>query len=137
MANLSETIDTYLAGWNETDRERRLAVLERVWSTGGRLIVVERVWATGGRLTDPPLDATGRDEISEMVATLQSQFPGHRFVRVSTIDEHGNHFRFTWDLVAADGSVILNGLDVGELADDGTISRVTGFLGALASYDAA
>jgi hypothetical protein len=58
MTNLSETIDTYLAGWNETDPERRTAI-------------VERVWATSGRLIDPPLDATGRDEISEVAATLQ------------------------------------------------------------------
>jgi SnoaL-like domain len=124
MTDLSETIDTYLAGWNETDPQRRTAI-------------VERVWATGGRLIDPPLAATGRDEISEMAATLQSQFPDHRFVRASTIDEHHNHFRFAWDLVAADGSVTLSGLDVGELADDGTIARITGFFGALASDGAA
>jgi SnoaL-like domain len=124
VTDLSETIDTYLAGWNEPDPERRAAI-------------VDRVWAAGGRLIDPPLDATGRDEISDMAATLQSQFPGHRFARVSTIDEHHNHFRFAWDLLAPDGSVTLSGLDVGELADDGTISRITGFFGALPADNAA
>jgi hypothetical protein len=124
MTDLSETVDTYLAGWNETDPGRRTAIIEHVWATNGRLI-------------DPPLAASGRNEISEMAGTLQTQFPGHRFVRVSAIDQHHNHFRFNWDLVAADGSVTLSGLDVGELADDGTISRITGFFGALASDDAA
>lgn len=124
MTDLTETIDAYLTGWNETNPERRAAI-------------VRRVWASDGRLIDPPLAASGRDEISEMAATFQSQFPGHQFVRVSTIDEHHNHFRFAWDLVAADGSVTLSGLDVGELDGDGTIRRITGFFGVLASGDAA
>ena len=94
MTDISETVDTYLAGWNEVDAERRAGI-------------VERVWATNGRLIDPPLEATGRDEISRMAATLQSQFPGHRFIRVSEIDEHHDHFRFAWEFVAADGSVLL------------------------------
>jgi hypothetical protein len=124
MTDLSETVDTYLAGWNEVDAEHRAGI-------------VERVWAANGRLIDPPLEATGRDEICQMAATLQSQFPGHRFIRVSEIDEHHNHFRFAWEFVAADGSVALNGLDVGELAEDGSIARITGFFGALPSSDAA
>jgi SnoaL-like domain len=124
MTDLSETVDTYLAGWSEVDAERRAALVARVWTTGGRLI-------------DPPLEATGREEISQMAATLQSQFPGHRFQRVSGIDEHHDHFRFAWEFVAADGSVALSGLDVGELAEDGSIARITGFFGALPSNDAA
>jgi hypothetical protein len=124
MTDLAETVDTYLDGWNEPDAERRAAIVERVWSASGRLI-------------DPPLEAAGRDEISQMAATLQSQFPGHRFIRVSGIDEHHNHFRFAWEFLAADGSVALSGLDVGELAEDGSIARITGFFGALPANDAA
>jgi hypothetical protein len=124
MTDLSVTVDTYLAGWNEVDAQRRAGIVERVWTANGRLI-------------DPPLEATGRDEISQMAATLQSQFPGHRFIRVSGIDEHHNHFRFAWEFVAADGSVALSGLDVGELAEDGSIARITGFFGVLPSHDTA
>ena len=124
MTDLSVTVDTYLEGWNEPDAKRRAAVVERVWSARGRLI-------------DPPLEAAGRDEISQMAATLQSQFPGHHFIRVSGIDEHHNHFRFAWQFLAADGSVALSGLDVGELAEDGSIARITGFFGALPANDAA
>jgi hypothetical protein len=123
MTDLSVTVDTYLSGWNEIDSGRRAGI-------------VERVWAEDGRLIDPPLEATGREEIGQMAATLQSQFPGHRFVRVSGIDEHHNHFRFAWEFVAADGSVALSGLDVGELAVDGSIARITGFFGALPADDA-
>jgi hypothetical protein len=37
MTDISETIDTYLAGWNETDLERRMAIVERVWAPGRTL----------------------------------------------------------------------------------------------------
>jgi hypothetical protein len=124
MTDLAQTVDTYLDGWNEIDAERRAAI-------------VGRVWAASGRLIDPPAEAAGRDEISDLAATLHSQFPGHRFIRVSGIDEHHNHFRFAWEFVAADGSVALSGLDVGELAEDGSIARITGFFGALPANDAA
>ena len=62
MTDIAETVDTYLAGWNETDPVRRVGI-------------VESVWAADGRLVDPPLAATGQTEISDMAGSLQSQFP--------------------------------------------------------------
>jgi hypothetical protein len=123
MTTLSATVDAYLSGWNETDPQKRASI-------------VERVWAANGCLIDPPLAATGPEEISNMAAALQSQFPDHHFVRTSGVDEHHNQFRFGWDLVAADGAVSLSGVDVGELSDDGSIARITGFFGELPSADA-
>jgi SnoaL-like domain len=122
MTDLSDTVDTYLSGWNEIDPQHRASIIQSVWASDGRLI-------------DPPFAATGRDEITNMVAALQSQFPDHHFVRTSGIDEHHNHFRFAWDLVAADDSTALSGIDVGELSDDGTISRITGFFGDIPATD--
>jgi hypothetical protein len=122
MTDLAEVVDGYLAGWNEGDPERRDQLIRMVWAEDGRLI-------------DPPLAATGQDEISKMAATLQSQFPDHRFQRSSALDEHHNYFRFSWDLVAEDGSVALTGLDVGEVSDEGAIVRITGFFGDLTPSD--
>jgi hypothetical protein len=118
MSNVAEIVDQYLAGWNESDRERRDQLIQGVWLEDGRLI-------------DPPAAASGRSEISEMAATLQSQFPGHRFRRSSTVDEHHGIFRFSWDLVGEDGTIALSGLDVGEVSDGGAIVRITGFFGDL------
>ena len=118
MNDLTTTVDTYLAAWNETDRNQRTTLIEKAWSSGGRLI-------------DPPLAAEGHAGIDEMVETLQSQFPGHRFRRASGIDTHHDHLRFGWELVSPDGTVVLAGLDVGEVADDGRLSRITGFFGEL------
>ena len=124
MTDLATTVDTYLEGWNETQPDRRAELIDQAWAVDGRLI-------------DPPLDATGRTEISAMAASLQSQFPDHRFRRSSAIDEHHGHFRFTWELVASNGTVALTGLDVGELAADGRIARITGFFGAVVSEEVA
>ena len=116
--DLTATVDGYLAAWNEPDRDRRAALIARVWAADGRLI-------------DPPLAAEGRAGIADMIAALQAQLPGHRFRRVSGIDAHHDQFRFAWELVGPDGAVALAGLDAGELAPDGRLRRVTGFFGEL------
>jgi hypothetical protein len=66
-----------------------------------------------------------------MAAALQQQFAGHRFRRASAVDAHHDHLRFAWELVGPDGAVALTGLDVGELAADGRLKRITGFFGEL------
>jgi transcriptional regulator with XRE-family HTH domain len=120
MPDLETTIATYLDAWNETDPELRDKLIEDVWAYDGQLI-------------DPPLAAAGRAQISGMAATLQAQFPGHQFRRSSLIDEHHGHFRFAWQLVAADGSVTLTGLDVGQLGEDGHLAQIVGFFGEVAA----
>ena len=123
VSNVTTTIDTYLAAWNETDPAHRAEL-------------IEQVWAADGRLTDPPLAAEGHAGISDMAAALQTQFPDHRFRRASGIDTHHDQFRFAWELVSPDGGVVLSGLDVGELAADGRLQRITGFFGPLPSVAA-
>jgi hypothetical protein len=66
-----------------------------------------------------------------MVATAQARFPGHRFRRVSGIDDQHGELRFAWELAAPDGSIVVAGTDVGGLAPDGPLQRVTGFFGEL------
>lgn len=118
MRDIHATIDTYLSAWNEQDPAQRADLIERVWATDGRLI-------------DPPLAAEGHTGISDMAAALHAQFPGHRFRRASGIDAHHDQLRFAWELVGPDGAVALSGLDVGELAADGRLRRITGFFGEL------
>ncbi len=115
---IGAVIDDYLAAWNETDARRRAGLIARVWAEDGRLI-------------DPPLASEGHAGIGEHHAALQAQFPSHRFRRASGIDAHHDHFRFAWELVGPEGVVALAGLDVGELAADGRLRRVTGFFGGL------
>jgi hypothetical protein len=122
MNDLTTTVDTYLAAWNEPDPARRADLIESVWAADGHLI-------------DPPLAAEGHSEISDMASALQAQFPAHRFRRASAIDAHHNQLRFGWELVGPDGAVALSGLDVGEVGEDGQLRRITGFFGELAVED--
>jgi SnoaL-like protein len=124
VSDVDATIDTYLQLLNETDAERRAALVERVWTPDARWV-------------DPPLESEGYTGISDMVGGIHEHFPGHRFRRVSGIDTHHDRLRFAWELVAPDGTVVVAGIDVGELAADGRLQRVTGFFGELPASDAA
>jgi hypothetical protein len=118
MTDLTTTIDTYLTAYGEPDPGLRAGLIERAWSDEAELV-------------DPPLTAAGHAGISDMADALQSQFAGHRFRRTSEVDAHHGFVRFAWELVAPDGGVTLTGTDVGELAEDGRLRRVTGFFGDL------
>jgi hypothetical protein len=51
--------------------------------------------------------------------------------RTSGIDRFGDQLRFAWELHGADGTLLVAGLDVGEVASDGRLRRITGFWGDL------
>ena len=118
MNDLTKTVDTYLAMWNEPDRTRRAQHIERAWTADARYV-------------DPQLEAEGYAALNEMVTAVQDRFPGHRFRRVSGIDAHHDQVRFGWELVAPNNSVVVAGVDVGALAPDGRLRQVTGFFGEL------
>jgi hypothetical protein len=119
MSDITTTIDTYLEAYSESDPVRRIELIDRVWVADGELI-------------DPPLDAAGHDAISNMAAAVQGQFPGHHFRRTSDVDAHHGFARYGWDLVGADGTVAVSGMDVAEL-HDARLRRVVGFFGDLAA----
>lgn len=116
MSDVTETVDTYLAMWNEEDAAARARLIESAWSENGRYV-------------DPVLEAEGHRALSDMVAGVHARFPGHRFARMSGVDAHHDQVRFGWQLAAPDGTVTVAGLDVGEVADDGRLRRITGFFG--------
>ena len=117
MSDVTTTVDTYLAMWNETDPAKRADLIEQAWTTDGRYV-------------DPMLEADGHAAIGDMVDTVQRTYPGQQFRRLSGIDAHHDHLRFAWEL-AGDGTVTVQGIDIGELADDGRFTRITGFFGDL------
>ena len=47
------------------------------------------------------------------------------------MDSHHNQFRYAWEFVTPDGAVALAGIDIGEVAHDGRLQRITGFWGDL------
>lgn len=118
MNDLSKTVDTYLAMWNESNPTRRAQH-------------IQQAWAVGARYVDPQMEAEGYAALGEMVTAVQARFPDHRFRRTSGIDAHHDQVRFAWELVAPDDSIVVAGVDVGALAPDGRLRQITGFFGDL------
>jgi hypothetical protein len=122
--DVTTTVDGYLSAWNERDPQRRAEL-------------IERVWAPDGRLVDPPLTGEGHQGISAAAGAMHEHYAGHSFRRASEVDQHHDHLRFAWELVGPEGEIALRGLDVGELAADGRLLRITGFFGELAALKGA
>ena len=83
------------------------------------------------------LEAERHAAIGEMVAGVQAKFPAHRFRRLSAVDMHHDQLRFVWDLVTPEGAVVVAGVDIGALASDGRLRRITGFFGEVQAATAA
>ncbi|MFI6395745.1 nuclear transport factor 2 family protein [Nonomuraea sp. NPDC050547] len=112
MENL---VERYVAAWNETDADARAKA-------------VADVWAEDGVYTDPLAAVTGHEAIAAVIAGAQGMFPGMVFTPGEVFETHHNVARFTWHLGAPGGEPIAVGFDVAELAEDGRIQRVLGFL---------
>jgi hypothetical protein len=120
--DITTIVDTNLAALSETDEAKRAEL-------------IRRSWAEDGSLTDPPLAGEGHPGINDFADAVCEHYAGHKFRRVSAVDMHHDRFRYAWELVAADGTVTVAGIDVGDLAPDGRLRTVTGFFGDLPAAD--
>lgn len=118
-AQIEQAVADYFAAFNETDDVSRTARL--------RAAFVEE-----SRYSDPLSDAAGRDAIGEMMAGVRQQYPGMEVRRTSAIDRHHDLVRFSWDIVMPDGSALIDGIDVGRVAEDGRLVDIRGFFGVAA-----
>ena len=118
MTDLETTIDTYLEAYGEPDAGRAEALMARAFTADAKLI-------------DPPLAGEGHAAIVAMAQTVQTLYPGHRFRRMSVVDQHHEFARYGWQLLTPDDSVALTGMDVVEVAPDGRLKQVVGFFGDL------
>jgi hypothetical protein len=111
----AEAVNTYGAAWNEADEDKRRALLDRSWSDDGRYM-------------DPTAQADGRDALLAHISGFRAMMPGHTIDMTSDVDVHNNVFRFAW-IMRNGNETVLEGMDFGELADDGRIDRIVGFFG--------
>ena len=113
---MQNTIERYIASWNQTDpRSRRSLIAE--------------LWAQDASYTDPLADAHGREEIDGLIGAVQGQFPGLVFRLFGPVDANHNQARFTWPLGPSDGGEpVVIGFDVAVLDAAGQIASVHGFL---------
>jgi hypothetical protein len=116
--DINTTIDTHLAGYCEPDPATRTELLTSAWAPDGVLV-------------DPPLEGQGVAEIGALVDAVLSHYPDHRFERTSAVDVHHDFARYEWKLVSPGGDTAVAGTDFAQLDDDGKLTRVIGFFGAL------
>lgn len=118
ISPLAAIVDTHLAGYAEPDPVRRRELIEAAWDPDGELL-------------DPPLDGRGHDAICALVDAVLTHFPEHTFRRTSAVDAHHGRARYSWSLLAPDGSETLAGTDIVETNVTGQLRRVVGFFGPL------
>jgi hypothetical protein len=70
MSKLIDVIDRYIAMWNDTDAERRRALIARTWTETASYL-------------DPVLQGESQAGIDAMIQGVQARFPGHRFRRTT------------------------------------------------------
>jgi hypothetical protein len=112
-----EAIEQWGAAWQETDEKLRMQI-------------IERMFAEDGIYTDPMSEVKGREALSAHIAASQAQPSENRLTMASAVDSHhGVRLRFAWELKSPDGKVIMEGMDYGELDEDGRIRLIVGFFG--------
>lgn len=116
VTDLAETVDIHLRAYCEPDATERRRL-------------VEQVWAPDGVLIDPPIDGAGHDGIVAMVDAVLAHYPGHVFRRTTAVDTHHDVVRYAWELTDPAGAVVLAGMDVADVDDQGKLVRVVGFFG--------
>ena len=117
-STIENAVDGHLAAYTESDVARRADLIAAAWTADGKLV-------------DPPLQGVGHDGICAAAEALLTHYAGHTFRRTSGVDAHNDAIRYAWELVSPDGAVVLAGLDVGEVTEDGRLKRITGFFGDL------
>jgi SnoaL-like domain len=113
---LDETVKVYCAAWGEPDVDRRRQMLERVW-------------APDGTYTDPNGHSESREALIDRITRHLQKYPNTHIVPSSQVDLHHGMLRFTWKFVSADGKILMEGIDFGEVAPDGKLKRIVGFFG--------
>ncbi|MFZ2173342.1 MAG: nuclear transport factor 2 family protein [Rhodococcus sp. (in: high G+C Gram-positive bacteria)] len=115
MNDFDTLVQAYLAIWNETDTDKRDAM-------------VAELWADDGRCVDPIGAAEGPGAVSALIRSVQQQFDGMRFELAGDVDAHHDQARFTWELGPVGGDALVVGFDVLERDQAGKVRLVLGFL---------
>jgi hypothetical protein len=118
MSALPSCFATFLAGWNEPDPVRMRQLFEQALTPDVGF-------------TDPNYKIVGIDAFIEQVNDFRAEEPGSRLAPTSGVDMHHDRARYGWVVLRADGTRF-EGFDAVALdLEQGKISRIDGFFGAL------
>ena len=66
----------------------------------------------------------------ELIAGFHERRPGARIDIASGIDHHHGKLYYLWKMFGADGQMLLEGFDYGELDAEGRLRCIIGFFGS-------
>jgi len=104
--------EQYAEFWSMPEKERRIQLAE--------------VATPDVTYTDPNTSVVGAEAFSDHIAQFQKDVPGGRFV-ITDAHEHHQQSLAHWDMVGADGTVMIHGTSYARLAKDGKFSSFSGF----------
>lgn len=114
MLTSKEAIDAYVDAWNSSAPEMVRPL-------------VEQAMTEDALMAYPRFEARGWEDILELMVAYKGQSPGVRIELTSDVEEHHGWVRFGWRMLDADGSLLGEGEDVCEVADDGRFATILGF----------
>jgi hypothetical protein len=117
MSNLQETIDRYLAAWNNPDAEQRSQQMQAV--------VADDCYYADAHLPDA---LTTREAHDRFITQFRTKFPDFSLQLAAPAQGHHGYYRFAWQLLKADGSIFTKGMYCGELNSEGKICKIIGFV---------
>ena len=117
MTDATAIAERYIAIWNETDSERRRALIAEAWTESCSYI-------------DPLMRAGDREQIHALATAAHERFPGFRFTLITDGDRHGDNLRFSWGFGPADAEPLIKGTDFAILEGD-RLKSVHGFIDQL------
>lgn len=79
---------------------------------------------------DPLHFHVGRDALEANVREFRSERKRARFEVVSGFDHHHDRYRYEWQMLLGE-RVVVNGLDIATVQDDGLLCRIDGFFGPI------
>lgn len=111
---IEESIEQYVAAWNEKGTENIKAALEKCWTDDSTY-------------ADPNNAPTkGLDSLAMLIGRSHEQMPGRRFSPLSKPEFHHGSGCFKWRLTKKDGEA-RDGLDYFEYDSENRITRIVGF----------
>jgi hypothetical protein len=114
MPTAEDVMRAYIALWSTPDEAERRRLAEAALTEDVTVFY-------------PAVEARGRDEVVAAIGNLHGRIPGVRFEATTGIAQHHGWLREAWRMFRGDCAVIVDGVDVAEMAEDGRLRRVIGF----------
>jgi hypothetical protein len=108
---VEDVVDAYVAAWNAVDPSERQRLLDKA--------VADEFVFEG-----PTGRFAGRVAVDELIAAMQERMPSASVFRVGAAEAAGPYVEFGWEIRTSAGARLLAGTDVGEVGQDGRLTRV-------------